>query len=229
MDNKTFIVEFVKAAAWPALAGFALYQYRNYLKRVMLVLARSMRRMDSLKFAGVEMARSALEPAVESAEIRVENAKDELTGSDTQDPEERQALVERLAAAAAELESLRLAHAQLQQERGSRRAEEADAVPLKYRFVARGLCSFALQRAQEQGLSLEDLMQLSPNEIDQLFLDVLTSPQKYTLPSRSRLTEMINHGYFSPAMRPTPKLRHLFKLIANNRGASGLGPQEAIK
>lgn len=217
MDNKTFIVELVKAAAWPALAGFALYQYRNYLKRVMLVLARSMRRMDSLKFAGVEMARNALEPAVESAEIRVEKAKDELAGSDTQDPDERQALVERLAAAAAELENLRLAHAQLQKERNSLRTEVADAVPLKYRVAARALCYLAIERAHDLGHSIEELTKTSPEVIDQLFLDVLSNSTKYTFPISGSVSELTRHGYLFNSMLPTPKLRLLFMRIVNDR------------
>ncbi|RYH22275.1 MAG: hypothetical protein EON54_25300, partial [Alcaligenaceae bacterium] len=63
MDGKTFIVEMVKAGAWPALTAGTLYFFRNYIRRLVLVFARSLRQMETVKLAGIEMAKRALEPA----------------------------------------------------------------------------------------------------------------------------------------------------------------------
>lgn len=106
----TFILEMTKALAWPILVGGVVFHFRRHFRLLLVVIARSLKRVNRWKFGDVELAASVLAPAVTAAESRVDAARELLESEDALDAEQRRQLVAQLETSTRELAELRAAH-----------------------------------------------------------------------------------------------------------------------
>lgn len=108
MDCKTFFIELIKATAWPGIVLFLLFRYGRQISKILIVLTKVLRRVNTFKYGDWALATESVSAAIDIKEKKADKAQEALSDPKTT-ANEREQLAKELRESTEEAARLRAA------------------------------------------------------------------------------------------------------------------------